>query len=407
MENKTLKPNRYILRNEVFGKTLFDRTTLSHTLLGHNDARLKDINPNEVTDWGGDITGKRSDILYSPIRIYFDLTESCNLRCRTCYNSSGEGKPDEMSLDQVVKTLQGVRNDNVFDIRFSGGELTQRPDWFEILQEAKQLGFSVSANTNGVYTDPTVIDKLTSLDLEQITFSLDGDQQLHDFIRGRGTYDKVTESIRQLSERGNILRVNSIITKGTQDVAKDILDFAVQYVDEINFFYFRPLGRGAKLIDHAVDFYEHHALNEYLSSIKQPYMDAGMNVLHGEAVIRDNSIAEKFQQDLGLQPGQTDGFTRWNIAQNGDMSAGGYTLHICPELDMGNIITEGYSLLNIWHNSDKLDIFRKKSYEAVERCNTCDEKDYRCAGEGVELTLYREKTGDNPYCKYRGIQNDK
>lgn len=398
------KHNRYILRNEVFGKTLYDKKNLFYSFLKNDSKELKQLDFSKVDFWGGDTKGIRKDIIFSPIRVYFELTNDCNLRCRTCFNESGQKGNNEMDLETVAKTLDGFRKDNIFDMRFTGGEMTMRPDWFEILTHAKQLGFAISNNTNGIYNNQKdVINKLTSLDLEQITISIDGNQKLNDYIRGAGTYDKAVETIKQLSDKGNVLRINSIITKNSKDSIKDILDMAVKYVDEINFFYFRPIGRGANLVDQAVNFQEYREFNNLLIEMKDEYMDKGLNILHTGCAYTSNGISDVIAKDLGINPGQTDGFTRWNICQDGTMSAGGYTPYIRPDLNMGNIVTEGFTTLDIWRNSADLDIFRNKSTEVYQACIPCEEKGINCQGESMELALYREKYGTNEYCKYRGL----
>jgi MoaA/NifB/PqqE/SkfB family radical SAM enzyme len=393
------KQKRFIKRNEIFGTTVFDRNHLKHQFFTNEEYKQSNLNINQVEDWQGDLSNVPNGLLFSPIRVYFDLTEDCNLRCKTCYNSSGRKKPDEMTTEETLLALDGLRNDNVFDIRFSGGELTQRADWFDVLKHAKDLGFSVSANTNGVYDNNVeVAEKFSQLNLEQITVSIDGAKNLHDFIRGPGNYNRTISAIKELSKRDNTLRINTIISKNTINDAKEILDFAVKYVQEINFFQFRPLGRGKGLSQHATSFEELNEFNQYMSELKKPYIDQGLNVLHGQVVIKDNSINEEATNKYGLYQGSTDGFTRWNVSQNGDMAAGGYTVHIRPDLKMSNIKEEGYSLLDIWRNSSKLKDFRKMSAGYVARCNSCPEKEVSCVGECIEFALIRETTGENRYC---------
>lgn len=154
---------RLILRDEVFGYTLFDRKALKHTFIREDDLEKElssyGISRNHLEHWKADLSSLPPELLYSPIRVYFETTRICNLRCRHCFNSSGKGDPNEMLMDEIFRSLEGMRQDHIFDIRFSGGEFTMQPDWYEILKRAKGLGFGISVNTNGVFEDPSTSRK--------------------------------------------------------------------------------------------------------------------------------------------------------------------------------------------------------------------------------------------------------
>lgn len=96
-----------------------------------------------------------------------------------CFNDSGIPRPNELTTKEVLKSLEDLREANVLDVRFTGGEPFCRPDWYEIFKRAKQLGFAVSCNTNGVYRG-NYWEKLANLNLEQITLSIDGRQDSHE-----------------------------------------------------------------------------------------------------------------------------------------------------------------------------------------------------------------------------------
>ena len=134
---------RFVLREEIFGFTLFDRVKMRHKFIPSIEPKNMFFQNQYVENyelWSSNLSSIPNDIIYSPIRVYFEFTLACNLRCRTCFNTSGIAKPEELSTKEVKKTLDGLRKDNVLDIRFSGGETTQRKDWYEILKYAKALG---------------------------------------------------------------------------------------------------------------------------------------------------------------------------------------------------------------------------------------------------------------------------
>ncbi|RLJ00647.1 MAG: hypothetical protein DRP06_01510 [Candidatus Aenigmatarchaeota archaeon] len=398
-----MKKKRFVLRDEPFGYTLFDRVKMKHKFLAEADLDkelyFSDVIVKDFEKWSAELSDAPNEIIYSPIRIYFELTSGCNLRCKTCFNQSGKIKPNELDTEEVKNVLEGMRNDNILDMRFSGGEVTTRDDWFELLKYAKDLGFAVSLNTNGVYSDPeTTIDKLASLDLEQITLSIDGNKEFHDYLRGNGNYDKTIKSLEQLYEKDAHLRINTILTKGSDASLEDILSLAGKFVEEINFFYMRPTGRALEVLDQASSYEELYAFDKRIEGFKPNYPQ--VNILHGSKVMQNNSVDSTLSSNVNLQMGGPDGFTRFNLLSDGAIWPGGYTPYLRPDFYLGNIKEENYTVLDVWRNSPELRKFRKISSELQKKCLNCSEKNVRCPGASMEMEFYREKTlnNKNPYC---------
>lgn len=393
---------RYVLRDETFGGTLYDRQLLRHRFVSHNEINSgignngAEIESSEK--WKGDVGNAPEGLLYAPTRIYFELTRECNLRCVHCFNSSAKPISGEMNTEEMMQCLEGLRKDNIFDLRFTGGELTVRTGWFDVLKSAKDLGFTVSVNTNGVYKNfDETINKLVSLDLDQITVSIDGNKEHHESIRGKNTFDKSMRTLQILKEAGAKLRTNTVITNLSLEDAEEIVSIVSPYVDEVAFFHMRMTGRAQGILEKAVTFEELHKFNMGMEIIKNRYPNTRM--FFGElAMVVNSTINNKF----GLKLGGPDGFTRFNLLADGSVWAGGYVPYIDPKLNLGNVKNENFSLLNIWRNSPILNYFREWSGSLVERCLTCVEFEKRCPGVNVEMELIRKNSPQigNPYCIY-------
>lgn len=385
---------RYVLRDEVFGGTLFDRKLLKHVFLKSNETAKK----TEYEHWKADVYNLRTDIPYSPTRIYFEITTGCNLRCCTCFNSSGQKGKNEMGTEDIFKCLDGLRKDHVFDIRFSGGEITTRPNWYEEVKHAMDIGFAVSINTNGVYKrHDEVVDKLSKLKVDQITISIDGNRNHHDKNRGEGTYDKAIQSLRDLKRKGVVLRTNTVLTSLSIHDAREVVEAVGDYVDEMAFFHMRITGRAKEIKDRKVGFRELHEFSKEMEKIEKEFPQ--IRFYYKEKAIQENSI---LPNSFGLMVGSPDGLTRLNLLADGSLWAGGYTAYIDSDLKLGNLRDENYSLLNIWRNSAILEKYRRFGRDLVERCLKCSELNVRCPGVNVEMELIRQKdpsTG-NPNCIY-------
>jgi uncharacterized radical SAM superfamily Fe-S cluster-containing enzyme len=82
-----------------------------------------------------------------------EITDHCNLECPICYAASGPGRPTYRSLEQLEAMLDAVvRNEVRPDVvQISGGEPTLHPDFFRVLDLAKQRPIQhLMLNTNGI-----------------------------------------------------------------------------------------------------------------------------------------------------------------------------------------------------------------------------------------------------------------
>ncbi|HEY1293847.1 MAG TPA: radical SAM protein [Chloroflexota bacterium] len=82
-----------------------------------------------------------------------EVTDACNLKCPICYASSGPARQTFRSLEHIEAMLDAVvRNEREPDVvQISGGEPTIHPQFFAILDAAKQRPIKhLMVNTNGI-----------------------------------------------------------------------------------------------------------------------------------------------------------------------------------------------------------------------------------------------------------------
>ncbi len=164
-----------------------------------------------------------------------EITDRCNLECPICYAGSGPSRDQYRTLDHVQRLIDAVvRNEGQPDVvQISGGEPTVHPDFFAILDRAKQAPIRhLMVNTNGlrIAHDEEFAKRLASYmpDFEvYLQFdSLEGAPLLA--LRGVDLRDVHTRALERLNRLGISTTLVVTLKKGLNDgEIGRIIDFAV------------------------------------------------------------------------------------------------------------------------------------------------------------------------------------
>lgn len=134
--------------------------------------------------------------LAKPSFIYIEVTNSCNLKCKSC--NIWKYKTKDISTKKIKRIIKDLRKWlGPFHLSFSGGEPLLREDIAELVKLSSKLGIMTNLITNGTLLDKEMTKKLSDSNLNLLTISLDGTKEtIHDYIRGvKGTYRKVMKNI--------------------------------------------------------------------------------------------------------------------------------------------------------------------------------------------------------------------
>lgn len=134
-----------------------------------------------------------------PSSIDLELTHRCNLSCARCWLHGDHGVGDryagaELSTNEVLSFLRGVapRRPRIY---LGGGEPLVRSDFLAIVEAAKSLGLYVSFTTNGTLLDQEMTARIVAAGVDLISFSIDGPEEVHDSLRGSGTYAQALSNL--------------------------------------------------------------------------------------------------------------------------------------------------------------------------------------------------------------------
>ncbi|SPP99471.1 hypothetical protein NBG4_10005 [Candidatus Sulfobium mesophilum] len=139
-----------------------------------------------------------------PKQVDLELSNRCNLRCTTCWFHGENGVGDLYNGDELttgeVFTLVDQLARYTPHLYIGGSEPFIRDDFPLILRHIKNHQLQVSFATNGTLLDKGQSELLVSLGVDTVYFSIGGPERLHDGIRGRGTFRKVTAAIREIAD---------------------------------------------------------------------------------------------------------------------------------------------------------------------------------------------------------------
>ena len=142
---------------------------------------------------------------------YVTLTNNCNLKCRYCYGKACEDFGSDfhgLSIDYSLPTSiaydteilrKFLQRDSEPVVVFYGGEPLLRMDKLrEIMNQLTTCRFVIQ--TNGLLLsklEPEYVNKF-----DAILVSVDGDEALTDYYRGKGIYLSLAENVLAIRESG-------------------------------------------------------------------------------------------------------------------------------------------------------------------------------------------------------------
>ena len=170
---------------------------------------------------GQQVSGKRI-----PFQVNIHLTDKCNLRCSYCYIDFDNAQRD-LSLDQLEKILSDIRNLGGERISLEGGEPLARKDIGEIVDLIDDLGMECNINTNGFFL-PSKIDLLKKV--STFAISLDGEREVHDELRGKGSFDRALDAIKVARKNGIRVNIFCVLTKKN----RGSLDYLINLTKEFD-----------------------------------------------------------------------------------------------------------------------------------------------------------------------------
>ena len=146
----------------------------------------------------------------------------CNQKCLHCY-AAGQpmGEMAELSTEEWKTVLQKLREANIPQVTFTGGEPTMRDDLVELVQAAEW--FVTRLNTNGRLLTPQLCRQLYSASLDSVQVTLyAADADSHNALVGAPGFADTVEGIRCAVDAGLIVSINTPLCSLNRNYAETL-----------------------------------------------------------------------------------------------------------------------------------------------------------------------------------------
>ena len=189
----------------------------------------------EFIKFDGGHFGKIEQMIAQNIQqVIFEVTESCNLRCKYCIYQDNNGGfrnfgKKYLEIEKAYKVLDYIFANSYGDelyIGFYGGEPLLNVDFIRCCVEysKKNCGkkkLSYSLTTNGTLITRELAEYFASIPDFNVMVSIDGDKQTHNenrvFVDGKGTFDDAINGLKLLldaygDERRNQISISAVVS---------------------------------------------------------------------------------------------------------------------------------------------------------------------------------------------------
>lgn len=194
--------------------------------------------------------------------VQWHLTERCNLACLHCYQ--GDAEYPELLGTQVVEYLVEIKDtlddwaaeygiDFLPSLHLTGGEPLLYEELWDILNHSGRLGFNTTVLTNGTLVSDDVARRLAAVGVKSVQISLEGNEEVHDRLRGRGSFQGVLTGTRHLKHAGISVTLNVTLSRINAGHIEEMTGVARSLgANRLAFSRLVPSGRGIALHDEAL-----------------------------------------------------------------------------------------------------------------------------------------------------------
>ena len=196
------------------------------------------------------------------------LGETCNLYCKHCY--FGEHKPISslLNYEQWISIIDDFLDYGCRHFHISGKESLLTSHTYDVIRylvkvKEKYKNIFWGIITNGTSLNFEEYNEILDCPIDYLEISVDGDEYFHDYIRGVGTYEKITNTLLKLHNLSKInisYTISGLNYKDFENVVKKLYNLGVKK------FYCSPIQMKGRAIYNQIPIINS---NQYFETIEE------------------------------------------------------------------------------------------------------------------------------------------
>ena len=187
-------------------------------------------------------------------RLYFYLTEGCNLACRHCwlapkFETAGDRYPT-LSVELFETAICEAKPLGLSGVKLTGGEPLLHPQFTRLLEIVRREELHLTIETNGLLCTPEIAAEIAKTPKRFVSVSIDGiDAQTHEWVRGvPGSFKAAQQAVHNLVAAGIRPQVIFTVMRSNADQVDGIVRMAEELgASSVKFNLVQPTARGEKL----------------------------------------------------------------------------------------------------------------------------------------------------------------
>jgi len=189
-------------------------------------------------------------------RLYFYLTEGCNLACRHCwlaprFDRDGTRYPT-LPVELFESAIREANPLGLKAVKLTGGEPLLHPQFVRLLEIVRREELDLTIETNGLLCTPAIAAEIAKSPNRFVSVSIDGaDAATHDGVRGvPGSFDGAQQAVRNLVAAGIQPQVIMSVMRCNADQIEAVVRLAESLgAASLKFNIVQPTGRGEAFRD--------------------------------------------------------------------------------------------------------------------------------------------------------------
>ncbi len=289
-----------------------------------------------------------------PEYIIWIFTARCNLDCKHCYTYRLRGKP-ELPLEEKLRIAKSIGEEGVEYVNLTGGEPLIHPHFRHILLALHEHGVEKSVVTNATIVREDVAELLYRTET-YVFASIEGPREVHDAVRGPGSYDAAVRGVELLRRKVGPLTIVATVNKINHQRVHEVVDYAASVDAEgVAVLPVMPVGRARETGIYVT-------ASEYLGALRRVYeraLEYGLNV---------SAWCTPFAPVLGMKVGYwfCRGMTGMDVDPSGDVL-------LCDVLDFKVTSVVGKSIREAFEEFSNHELVKKVRSPAILpiNCSKC------------------------------------